>query len=139
MGLTSSRLSTHHVIFRFKSTRILARWHYHHQTSKPTQRSSTLEEELNGDGEDGEDGEDGGEGSEAADGWNDLLWEDEDDDSGMDTWRLWLGPDLRKAKAASGRAKAGPEHQDPTSTDYPYTPRPITLSSFLEDHGFGQP
>ena len=47
--------------------------------------SSTLEEELNGDGEDGEDGEDGGEGSEAADGWNDLLMENEDDGSGMDT------------------------------------------------------
>jgi len=49
--------------------------------------SSTLEAELNVDGEDekdGEDSEDSGEGSEAAEGWNDMLMEDEDDGLGMD-------------------------------------------------------
>jgi hypothetical protein len=47
--------------------------------------SSTLEVELNPDGEDEEDGNDSGEGSEVAEGWNDMLMEDEDDGSGMDT------------------------------------------------------
>ena len=45
--------------------------------------SSTLEVELN-PGED-EDGNDSGEGSEGPEGWNDMLMEDENDDSGMDT------------------------------------------------------
>jgi hypothetical protein len=40
--------------------------------------SSTLEAELNADGEDGEP-EDGGEESEAAEGWNDMMVEDEDE------------------------------------------------------------
>jgi len=43
-----------------------------------------IKADLNADGEDGEDGKNGGEGSEAAEGWNDLLMEDEDDGSGMD-------------------------------------------------------
>jgi hypothetical protein len=38
--------------------------------------SSILEAEFNGDGEDGEDD---GEASDTADGWDDLLMEDEDD------------------------------------------------------------
>ena len=49
--------------------------------------SSTLEAELNVDGEDekdDEDLEDSGEESEAAEGWNDMLMEDEDDGLGMD-------------------------------------------------------
>jgi hypothetical protein len=57
---------------------------------------SILEVEVNGDGEDGDDGddngeqssEDNGEGSETAEGWDDLLIEDEDDGmltAGMDT------------------------------------------------------
>jgi hypothetical protein len=45
--------------------------------------SSVLEAELNGDGA-SEDDEDGGEESEAAEGWNDMMMEDEDDGSGMD-------------------------------------------------------
>jgi hypothetical protein len=49
--------------------------------------SSTLEAELNADGEDEKDGEDSegsGEGSEATEGWNNMLMEDEDDGLGMD-------------------------------------------------------
>jgi hAT family C-terminal dimerisation region len=55
--------------------------------------SSTLEVELNADGEDEEDGEvreDTGSGelerSEAAECWNDVLMEDEDEGSGMDIY-----------------------------------------------------
>ena len=40
--------------------------------------------ELN-PGEDEEDGNDSGEGSEGPEGWNDMLMEDENDGSGMDT------------------------------------------------------
>jgi hypothetical protein len=58
--------------------------------------SSILEAEVNGDGEDGDDGEDDGERSgeddgewsESAEGWDDLLIDDEDDGAltgGMDT------------------------------------------------------
>jgi hypothetical protein len=42
VGLTSSRLFIHHVIFCFKRTRLLARWHYHHKTTEPTQRRHDL-------------------------------------------------------------------------------------------------
>ena len=38
--------------------------------------SSTLEAELNADGEDEVDGENGGEEFEATEGWNDMLMED---------------------------------------------------------------
>jgi hypothetical protein len=47
--------------------------------------SSTLEAELNADGEDEKDGEDSEDsGSEATEGWNNMLMEDEDDGLGMD-------------------------------------------------------
>lgn len=48
--------------------------------------SSTLEAELNADGEDEKDGEDSGEesASEAAEGWNDLLMEDEGSEMDVD-------------------------------------------------------
>ena len=51
--------------------------------------SSTLEAEFSADGEDEVDGEDGGDGPgpgfEAAEGWNDILLEDEDNSLGMYT------------------------------------------------------
>ena len=48
--------------------------------------SSTLEAELNDDGASEDDGDNGKEGSEAAEGENDMMIEDEDDDSGMDIY-----------------------------------------------------
>ena len=56
------------------------------QSSNPILISSKKKSfSLTNPGEDEEDGNDGGEGSEGPEGWNDMLMEDKNDGSGMDT------------------------------------------------------